>query len=299
VPTRRFEVATAGVDEGLQGISSDPYGGSSPLATGIRIPSLVNTATTRYLVLLASRTISNGRTRICGIRQGLEIGLDLAPQLGITTERPVTFPVVTPTFRFSDGANVSWHLVKEPMIRRTNLQKLTDTDSWTYLSSDTPTFLYQTFTSSNVDALGRPIDYPLTLTAYTPPNYVNEWETIAGLRNIHDIRYPWDCDQAWDSIDERIDGDFRISLYASILQTNPATRPGIIYGTGIATNGSAVGGPPEEDFIYKYSFAAGEVLPKQGPQFWRVYGSILFEDEIAEDVYNLQHARIDKDRSKR
>jgi hypothetical protein len=299
VPTRRFEVATAGVDEGLQGLSSDPYGGRSPLATGIRIPSLVNTPDTRYLVLLASRTISNGRTRVCGIRQGLEIGMDLSTQLNIHQQRPVTMPVVTPTFRFSDGANVSWHLVKEPMIRRTVQRPLTETDSWSYVNSDTPTFLYQTFTSSNVDAQGRPIDYPLTLTAYTPPNYVNEWENIAGLRAIHDIRYPWDCDQAWNSIDERIDGDFRISLYASILQTDPVNRPGIVFGNNIATDGTAVGGPPEEDFIYKYSFEASESSPQQGPQFWRVYGSILFEDEIAEDVYNLQNARIEKDRHKR
>jgi hypothetical protein len=145
---------------------------------------------------------------------------------------------------------------------------------------------------------GAPIDYPLTLTSYTPPNYVNEWENVAGLRAFHDIRYPWDCDDAWNSIDERIDGDFRISLYASILQTNPATRPGIVFGNGIATDGTAVGGPPEEDFIYKYTFGGGD-FPLTGPQFWRVYGSILFEDEIAEDVYNLQNARIDKDRSKR
>lgn len=297
MPKRRYEVATAGVDEGLQGLSSDPFGGRSPLATGLRIPSFVNTPDTRYLVLLASRVIQNTQTRVLGIRQGLEIGLDIGPQLGPTVQRPVTFPVVTPTFRFSDGANVSWHLVKEPTIRRTVVRPLTEIDSWSYQTSDTPSFLYQSFTSSNVTPLGQPINYPLSITGYTPPQYQFEWENIAGLKAIHDIRYPWSSNQAWNSIDEMVDGNFRISLYASILQTNPATRPGIVYGNGIAIDGTAVGGPPEEDFIYKYTFASEG--PTVGPQFWRVYGSILFEDEIAEDAYTNQPTRIKPDRSVR
>lgn len=293
MPTRRYEVATAGVDEGLQGLSSDPFGGRSPVATGLRIPSFVNTPDTRYLVLLASKVIQNTKTRVLGIRQGLEIGLNIGPQLSLTVERPVTMLVTTPTFRFSDGANVSWHLVKESMDRRTVQRPLTETDSWAFQNSDTPAFLYQSFTASSVSSLGAPINYPVNLTGYVPPQYPLDWQTIAGLKVLHDIRYPWQDDRAWDSIDERVDGNFRISLYASILQTNPATRPGIIYGGTIATDGTANGGPPEEDFIYKYTF--GGEGPAVGPQFWRIYGSILFEDEVAEDAYTDQNTRIKKD----
>jgi len=288
LPVKRFEVATSGADEALEGLSSDPFATrGTPVWTGLRIPRFVNTAQTRYLVLLSTRTIQNGRTKVCGIRQGLEIGMDLSSQLGITTERPVSMLVTTPTFRFSDGGNVSWHLVAEPMIRRTVQKPLTQTDSWAYETSDTPAFLYETFASALVDpATGSPINYPLNLTAYAPPTFPIDWQPIAGLKVLRDIRYPWDNDEAWNSLNHEVNGNWRISLYASILQTNPATRPGIIFGGAVATDGSAMGGPPEEDFIYKYTFGGGDV-PVTGPQFWRIYGSILFEDEVAADAYDM------------
>lgn len=287
MPVRRFEVATSGSDEGLQGLSSDPFATrATPAATGLRIPSLVNTFDTRYLFLLSTRVITGSRTRVLGIRQGLEIGLDIGPQLGLTVERPVSLMVTTPTFRFSDGANVSWHLVKEPMIDRRMPQKpLTQTDSFAFKCADTPAFLYEAFTASLTDPMtGAPINYPVTLTAYTPPRFPIDWQPIAGLKILRDIRYPWKSDLAWHSINEDVPGNWRISLYATVLQTNPATRPGMVFGSGIATNGTAIGGPPEEDFIYKYTFL-GERAPTVGPKFWRIYGSILFEDEIAADAY--------------
>lgn len=294
MPVRRYEVATSGADEGLQGLTSDPFlpTKATPVATGLRIPKLVNDESTRYLVLLATKVIQNERTRVCGIRQGLEIGLDIGPQLGLTVQRPVSLLVTTPTFRFSDGANVSWHLVREPMLRRTPQKPLTQTDSWGFQTSDTPCFLYQDFTASVTDPMtGAPIDYPINLTSYVPPSFPNDWQPVAGLRALRDIRYPWTDDQAWHSIDEDVPGNWRVSLYASILQTNPATRPGIVFGSPIATDGSAMGGPPEEDFIYKFTFPGGEETPTVGPQFWRIYGSIMFEDEIAADNYELAPSR--------
>jgi len=260
----------------------------TPVATGLRIPSLVNTFDTRYLVLLSTRVIQNYSTRVCGIRQGLEIGMDLAPFMNdVTTERPVSLLVTTPTFRFSDGANVSWHLVKEPMIQRPGQTDPRQTASWAFNSSDTPAFLYSDFTASAVDVKGAPVNYPLTLLTYAPPTWAQDWQPIAGLKAIRDIRYPWASDQAWDSINEDVPGNWRISLYASILQTDPATRPGIVFNPAVASNGTALGGPPEEDFIFKYSFPGGEIAPAAGPQFWRIYGSILFEDEVAADNYEL------------
>jgi hypothetical protein len=276
---RRFEIATSGADEGLQGLSSDPFGGAgTPVATGLRIPSLVNTPTTRYLALLATKVITT-KTKVCGIRQGLEIGLDLGPQLQIVQQRPMTMCVVTPTFRFSDGANVSWHLVREPMPLRVGQRPKTDTDSWTYQAADTPSFLYDDFIASQTTLMGQPINYALNLTSYTPPRFVGDFQNIAGLKSIRDIRYPWTA-TGWNSIDEEVTGICRVSLYASILQTDPLNRPGTVFGEGITTNGSAEGSAPEENFIAKYTFTETETTPAAGPQFWRVYGSILFEDEV-------------------
>jgi hypothetical protein len=277
---RRYEIATSGADEGLQTLSSDPFNGNSPSFTGLRIPSFVNSPTTRYLALLSTR-VTHTKVRVCGIRQGLEIGMNIGPALGLAVERPVSLLVTTPTFRFSDGANVSWHLVREPMARRTTQRPLSETASWAYQTSDTPAFLYSTFTSSAVDpATGAPINYPLNLTSYAPPTYPFDWQPIAGLRSINDIRFPWTSEEAWEGVGQDVEANWRVSLYASILQTNAATRPGNVFGAGIATDGSAMGGPPEEDFIYKYTFPGGEEAPTIAPIFWRIYGSILFEDDV-------------------
>jgi hypothetical protein len=164
------------------------------------------------------------------------------------------------------------------MIKRPGQQPLTQTASFAWKNSDTPAFLFQDFTTSNPLASGAPTNYAVDLTAYTPPKFPIDWQPIAGLKAMRDIRYPWQDDRAWDCINEPVDGNWRVSLYASVLQTNPATRPGIVFGSAIATDGSALGGPPEEDFIYKFTFGGGEE-PTVGPQFWRIYGSILFEDE--------------------
>ena len=279
---RRFELATTGADEGLQGLTSDPFPTKgTPVWTGLRIPTLVNTPTTRYLFLLDTRPFSARNGMVLGIAQGLEIGMDLGPQLSLPAgqQRPVSFPVISPTFRFSDGANVSWHLVKEPMNRRVIHRPGTDTQSFAFQTSDTPALLYQTFTAANVTPTGAPVNYPLDLTAYSPPLYPIDWQGIGGLETLHDIRYPWQLGStAWHSLEETVEQGWRVSLYASVLQTNPATRPGIVLGTGIATNGTAVGLPPEEAFIQAFTFTAVEE-PTQGPIFWRVYGRILFEDD--------------------
>jgi hypothetical protein len=273
---KRVELYTTGYDETLQGVSMDPYGTSAAL--GLRVPTLVNTNSNRYLFLLATRVLQNVRTTLKGIRLGADIGVDIAPFLELGVARPVLLPISTPGFQFSDGGNVSWHLVREPMINRLGQRPLTDTASFSFVQADTPSFLYQTFSASSTTALGQPVNYPVTLTGYTPPPFQYEWQSLAGYRSNPDIsRFPWNSDRAWDSLNEELFENCRVSLYASVLQTNPARRPGITLGTGIATDGSAVGLPPEEAFIKAFTFTGETTV---APIFWRVYGALLFEDEV-------------------
>jgi hypothetical protein len=138
-------VTTSGLDETLQGISTDPYGAILPSALGLRIPSVLNAGIVvpnqpRYLFLLASRILERDKTVIRGIRQGLTIGLNRSA----TANRvlPYEFPVTSPWWRFPDG-NVSWHLVREPNDGFNPQHPLTDAPSWRYLESDQSAMLYK------------------------------------------------------------------------------------------------------------------------------------------------------------
>lgn len=261
---RRFEIATIGIDEALQGLSTDPFGSAYPSTTGLRIPAFVNTATTRYLFLLASRQVNAKESvRLRGWRQLLKLGVS-SPSSGATPSRPVEFEVVTPDFRFPDG-NVSWHLVREPEYRVVQQRPNTDLPNFAFGDTDTPALLYQSYTQSVASGF-----YMLNLTAYKPPEGRRaQWEPIAALGNVHDIRTPWRTSEGWESLDEYIQGPCRVSLYASILQTNPATRPAAAF----PVSPPGFGDPPEESFITKWSGEGSGVI------YWRVAGALRFEDE--------------------
>jgi hypothetical protein len=72
-----------------------------------------------------------------------------------------------------------------------------------------------------------------------------QWEPIANLGNVHDLRAPWRSSTAWTALDEYISGPCLVSLYGSVLQTNPATRPAAVIPSPLI----AAGIPPEEAFI--------------------------------------------------
>jgi len=268
VGAKRYEISTLGIDEGLQGLSSDPFAPTGFTSyAGLRVPVVLPGVSQanmpRYRFLLATRRY-NGKTKIIGIRQGLTIGCDA--NAGTPPERPLECNVTTPGFRFSDG-NVSWHLVKEEQADRNFIRPQTDTESWAFMQSESPAMLYQTFTNTTVNPqTGAPIYYPLGLTAYTPPATGTHWRHIAALGNFHDLRFPWNSPEAWDTLNIEVEGSGRISLYATVLQTNPATRSN---GSNTVTALSSTA-CPEESFIKDLS-AVGVV-------YWRVFGSLIFED---------------------
>jgi hypothetical protein len=273
VGKKRYEVSTLGVDEALQGLSSDPFApqGFTSYA-GLRVPlvlpGVIQTAMPRYRFLLATRKF-NTRTKIVGLRQGITIGCNA--NIDAPPERPIECNVVTPGFRFDDG-NVSWHLVKEEQVDRAFIRPTTDTQSWAFMQSESPAMLYQTFTNSNVNPqTGAPIYYNLGLTAYSPPKTGDNWRHIAALGNFHDLRFPWNSANGWDELDIQVDGSGRISLYATVLQTNPATRN---QGSVVVTNLSSTA-CPEEAFIQDMTAQGARVV------YWRIFGAIVFEDDVA------------------
>ena len=278
----KIEVSTLGIDEALQGVSTDPFTTSGqPTYTGLRVPpvlnNLISPSTTppqpRYLMNLASVKFQSGLW-LRGIRQGYTLGIDA--NQGTPPEYPIELWAQTPTFRFPDG-NISWHCVIERQRSPKEQNPSTDTQNWSFLRSDTPAMLYQTFVNTNVDPnTGAPLFYMKGLTHYDPPDLTQQLESVGGLGNIHDLRYPWDSDRAWSAFGDEgiwIHGDGRLSLYASVLQTNPATR-----GSPTMTMTTlSSGGLPEEAFIQDYTATVSELVI--GPIYWRIMGALLVETE--------------------
>jgi hypothetical protein len=264
---RRFEISTIGIDEGLANLSADPFGSTFPAWTGLRVPSFVNEATNRYLFLLATRQMGpRERTRLRGWRQLITIGASVPSggEVPDVPSRPFEQAVVTPTWRFPDG-NVSWHLVREPFYDLPARPRPADTSGFAFQTSDTPALLYQSATwSAGVDPITHaPPFYMLNMTSYVAPTGLPPtWEPIANLGNVHDLRAPWDAARAWDSLDVEIPERCRVSLYATVLQTDPSSPA---RGTGLSTIPPT---QPEETFLNDVG----------GAIYWRIAGSLIFED---------------------
>jgi hypothetical protein len=274
-------VSTSGIDETLQGISTDPFGQNLPSALGLRIPpvmtaSIVPPFQPRYLFLLATRVIERQKTTIRGIRQGLHLGINRSGTANQVL--PYEFPVTTPNWRFPDG-NVSWHLVREPNDVPTLQRPLTDTASWRYLRSDQPAMLYKkaSFDPNTYDPLTlAPIFYPIGLDGYTPPDFsASQVKPIADLGNMKGIYYPWDASSD-NKLNIVVSGNCRISLYASVLQTNPSTR---LQPSAVSSPISS-GIAPEDAFLANFTTIGS---PTTAPIYWRIYGSILFDDAFGAD----------------
>jgi len=289
---RRIEVSSYGVDDGLVGFSSSPFPNNAyPEGPGLRIPPVWPNfippdtgpqTRPRFLFCLATRLVRAG-TILRGIRQGLTIGVDanhnLQEGFSGVPERPVELDVTTPSWRFVDG-NVSWHLVFERDAdvvggnSASPANQLTNSANFLWEQSQGgAAMLYETFTNSETTATGAPLLYMRGLESYTPPELTKNWFPLDGdLFSFYDIRYPWkNASSPAYNLEIPLKTHGRVSLYASVLQSNPDLR------TSADIDASAP--PPEEQFVADYT----EVLEGKGtdgPIYWRVFGSLIFEDAV-------------------
>jgi hypothetical protein len=279
-----YLAATSGIDETLQGISTDPFGQNLPGALGLRVPSVLNSAIVppqqpRYLFCVATRVIERAKTTIRGIRQGLTIGINRSATTNL--DLPYEFLVTNPWWRFPDG-NVSWHLVREPNDVQTLQRPTTDAASWRYLQTDQPAMLYKSagFAAGTTNpATGAPLFYNVGLNAYVPPTFsAASHQPIANLGNLKSIAFPYEP-QSDNQLNIVVNGNCRISLYASVLQTNPRTRLQAIALT--AANVISGGIANEDAFVSNFTSTVDEVIV--APIYWRVFGSILFDDDFGAD----------------
>ena len=258
--SRIVEYVTTGFDEYLQGLSGDPFGGSSSF--GLRVPTLATPSKDRrYLFLLCSFSLSEGqRARILGYRQFSSLGVLLNPTRFVEQE------ITSPNFRLPDG-NISWHLQALggpnaqgfPHYAATPLDLNSFKKGW----AETPCLLYKSYAIAAGNRL-----YP-QLTSYTPPNLGKPWGSPlpAGCQGtFYDQRTEWRTHGAWHSLEMEIEGPLTVGFFASVYQSAGG------YAVAAAPAASA-GLSPEESFLTNFPGGDSPGLPI----YWRVAGSLVVE----------------------
>lgn len=282
--TRVIEIAASGIDEAMQGIGADPFGGSSWV--GLRVPTLATPDFRhRYLMLLATFSLgARVRGRLLGMRQGVTIGQQVnVPVREVLAPYVVETEVTSPYWHFSD-ANISWHIHElgppgngsfppsKPSLLGTVAAvpnvKL-DRPNFVHNFSQKSALLYGGVNGSN----NLTNSFYTSLTTYVPPNAGRPWGSpVAGLGPFYDLRTQSRTQGAWrefgrDGIE--IYGNKTFAMFASVAQTNPSTRTKI--QTTVPNNFVNMD-IPEEIFIDP---TAGAAFPNA--IYWRVYGSLIVE----------------------
>lgn len=261
----RTELSTAGFDSSLQNVASDPNGGAYNV--GLRIPAaaaIPNTPQNRYLYMLSMmRVNAHAKTRLVGIRQLVTIGQFVTNPVG-GCNYPLEVEVKSPVWHFVDG-NITWYVQRVPPISipTTSLSAADtneDTEGLQFAYAVTPALIYQTNNPT-----------------YSPPNGGNPYGValVPDLSGFHDLRFPWRSEHSWDNtVDIEIEGPCDVALYASVQQTNPATRCLL----NVADN--QIPFISEEDaFTVRFPQAV----------YWRIAGSLIFEEtQYIEEPRGLQ-----------
>lgn len=227
-----IEVATQAFDRDMLGVGSSPYFGDAG-NVGLRVP---NTPTVdqrhRYLFRLLGIQVANNRALLVrGLRQMLTIGGYPATggraPVGSATP-PVELEVTSPGWHFVDG-NVSWHLRVENDFQT----RLHVVDS-----------AQQPGTSPSLEGLDPALIYTAPITgAYNPPGAgIPPGRDVGELGTFHDVRFPWGQTD-WELSIPLIRGPGTVVFYASVHQTNPATRPATYSPAG------GFGLRPEDQFV--------------------------------------------------
>lgn len=257
----RKELVTVGQNPNLQLVGSDPAGG--PYDLGLMIgPNAGQTAPqNRQLFLLARRQFgAHQRGRLVGFRQYLTIGTYL-PTGGAAQGYLVERPVVTPTWKFSDG-NVMWSIRRVPPNNH-YLPNAGNADGVAFRTAASPALLYETVT-------GVP---PYVTT--TAPNGGRPPGTVLTpeLGRFFDMRAP-----AWSEpslCDVEFEGPCDVAFYASIQQTNPGAAGGAqLLPPATPVLSTVSGAVPEDAFLQTY--ASDSTLVR----YVRVAGALIFEDEV-------------------
>jgi hypothetical protein len=246
----RIEVVTIGTNPNRQLVGSSPYGGASDLGLFIGANGGLTGKNNRQLFMLCAKQFNaHERGRLVGFRQYLTMGTNLATDN--TAFYPLERPIVTPTWSFVDG-NVSWAIRRIPPGYAAQPSS-TNQDGLQFQFSLTPALLYQTIVSTTPLVVLPPYggQFPGNILA-------QEWGQFWDLRS-NEWRKPVLCDVPFK-------GPCTIAFFASVQQTNPATRTNPPAAPVFSTTS---GTTPEDAFLQTYA----------GATYFRIAGAMVFELE--------------------
>src|ERR1700687_1101782 len=276
----RSEIITTGIDEQLQLVGSDPYAHIEnvglrvpfgPTATVGKVaplderacPEFPGPLLNRYLFMLCAFNVNYKQcARLRGWRELVTIGTKQTSDAG--SPRVVEQEVLSPFWKFADG-NVSFHLMDMgppggqglPLTLRGPI----DLNNFKFRWASSPALLYDTGTVMPAADL-----FYVDLTTYVAPHQGKPYGAplIPGMSVMYDLRTPWRSGGLpWHAIDIPITGPRTVALFASVRQTNPATRVALTLPLPIYPEALS----PEEQFLLNFPNAI----------YWRVGGGLIVD----------------------
>ena len=252
----RYEISSSGIDQALQGVWSDPYGGIYNV--GLIIPQVLPSESNwknRLLFTLAfARFGAHRRVRLVGARQLLTMAAQLNPGSG-TSNYILEKQIETPYWHFPDGS-VSWHIMRVPPGMNTQFNT-SNGDGLAYRYAQNAALLFE--------------EHP-ELSSYVSPNAGIPYGVplAPSLGNFHDIRFPWVNDHAQTALDIEFEGPCDIVFFATVKQTDPDTRMQLVLPGSLPGGTGCI--PKEDAFLANFQSAT---VP---PTYWRIGGSLIFEE---------------------
>lgn len=250
-----IDQSSASFDPDRQGIGSTPYGDVA--SSRVFVPTGQLSGNQRYLIRLAALSVETGEAiRIRGLRQAVGIGVLLK---GGTTSAPLVYPLemdqVSPFWSFSDG-NISWHLraIYGPSPDRARNRPISAGQSVAYAAGIDSALLVN----------------PSTTDLFPPARGYPPGQPIGALGTFRDLRFPWLSQGGIEDIDIELRGPVIVAFFASVRQTDPATRQTLSPLVPATFNAPL----PEDQFLLDLE-RASPALP--GAIYRHVSGSIIAE----------------------
>lgn len=203
-----IELVSAAIDIDLLGVGSTPYLGDVAY-TGIRVPTTPTADQShRYLFRLCGVQIPGGKSIVVrGLRQLITLRAATESPADSGLFYPLEIEQVSPFWHFVDG-DVSWHVK-----HHTNIFGQQQSDA-----------LQLPGTSPGLRGLDTSLLYTPPIIPYVPPSAgIPPGSDVDGsLGTIREIRFEWD-ETDW-TLSTTVSGPGLVVFYASVHQTNPATR---------------------------------------------------------------------------
>lgn len=254
---RREFFQTSGYDPSRAGYGSGPLGGA--FNAGLIVPKFIPAGNARFLLRLAAAQVAPGeRVSLACYRLRATIAQVQELPLPLRSNYPIEREIVSQFWSFIDG-NILYFFLIEPITSQANPGGPSAT------AGPSTQFGFDGTDSALLYA-----QYDPGASTYVPPNGGKPTgKEIAGLSSLPDIGGQW---TDTFHVGHVIEGPCKVVLYASVLQTNPATRP-FLPAAQQPNPAYATGLRPEDQFLFGW----GDSFPTNNVQYNRVFGAFALD----------------------